>query len=112
MPYERLPELASEADVLIMPYADLPVTRAMQPLKLKEYLATGSPVVATPLPANRAWADAMDLTADPDEFARLCLARARRSLPESRRGHGSGWHHESWENKALQFEQWIMASPS
>ena len=109
VPYERLPELASEADVLIMPYADLPVTRAMQPLKLKEYLATGLPVVATPLPANRAWGDAMDLTADPDEFARLCLARARRSLPESQARARQRLAYESWENKALQFEQWIMA---
>lgn len=109
MPYERLPDLASEADVLIMPYADLPVTRAMQPLKLKEYLATGLPVVATPLPANRAWGDAMDLSADPDEFARLCLARARRSLPEAQARARQRLALESWENKALQFEQWIMA---
>ena len=109
VPYERLPELASEADVLIMPYADLPVTRAMQPLKLKEYLATGLPVVATPLPANRAWGDAMDLTADPDEFAKRCLARARRSLPDSQARARQRLAFESWENKALQFEQWIMA---
>jgi glycosyltransferase involved in cell wall biosynthesis len=110
VPYERLPELASEADVLIMPYADLPVTRAMQPLKLKEYLATGLPVVATPLPANRAWGDAMDLNADPDKFAKLCLARARRSLPDSQARARQRLAFESWENKALQFEQWIMAS--
>jgi glycosyltransferase involved in cell wall biosynthesis len=109
VPYEQLPNLASEADVLIMPYADLPVTRAMQPLKLKEYLATGLPVVATPLPANRAWGDAMDLTADPDEFARLCLARARRSLPEAQARARQRLAYESWEDKALQFEQWIMA---
>jgi glycosyltransferase involved in cell wall biosynthesis len=109
-PYERLPELASEADVLIMPYADLAVTRAMQPLKLKEYLATGLPVVATPLPANRAWGDAMDLTSDPDHFAKLCLARARRSLPESQARARGRLANESWENKALQFEQWFMAS--
>jgi glycosyltransferase involved in cell wall biosynthesis len=109
LPYERLPELASEADVLIMPYADLPVTRAMQPLKLKEYLATGLPVVATPLPANQAWGDAMDLTADPDEFAMLCLARARRSLPDSQARARQRLAYESWENKALQLEQWIMA---
>jgi glycosyltransferase involved in cell wall biosynthesis len=109
VPYERLPELAGEADVLIMPYADLPVTRAMQPLKLKEYLATGLPVVATPLPANRAWGDAMDLTADPDEFAKLCQARARRSLPESQVLARARLVSESWESKALQLEQWIMA---
>lgn len=59
--YEDLPELATQADVLVMPYADLPVTRAMQPLKFKEYLATGLPVVARSLPAVTPWADAADL---------------------------------------------------
>jgi hypothetical protein len=53
VPFERLPALAAAADVLIMPYADLPVTRAIQPLKLKEYLATGKPVVVADLPATR-----------------------------------------------------------
>ena len=36
-----------------MPYADLPVTRAMQPLKLKEYLVTDRPVVVADLPADQ-----------------------------------------------------------
>ena len=31
LPFERLPRLGAEASVLIMPYADLPVTRPMQP---------------------------------------------------------------------------------
>ena len=41
VPIGVLPALAARAAVLVAPYADLPVTRAMQPLKLKEYLATG-----------------------------------------------------------------------
>ena len=52
LPYEALPGLAREASVLVMPYADLPVTWAMQPLKLKEYLATGKPAVVRDLPAT------------------------------------------------------------
>lgn len=110
VPYDRLPDLAEDADVLVMPYADLPVTRAMQPLKLKEYLATGLPVVATPLPANRAWADALDLTADPTRFASLCLHRARRSLPEAQARARARLSGEGWDAKAAQFERWITAS--
>ncbi|EWY42334.1 hypothetical protein N825_19195 [Skermanella stibiiresistens SB22] len=110
IPYDRLPDLAEDADVLVMPYADLPVTRAMQPLKLKEYLATGLPVVATPLPANRLWADAMDVTAAPTRFASLCLARARRSLPEAQAKARTKLGGEGWDTKAAQFEQWIHAA--
>src|SRR5262249_46459501 len=67
--YELLPYLAREAAVLIMPYADIPVTRAMQPLKLKEYLATGKPAVVRDLPATREWHDGCDLVATPQAFS-------------------------------------------
>lgn len=58
--YDDLPTLAAWADVLVMPYADMPVTRAMQPLKFKEYLAAGypqagKPVIARNLPALAPW---------------------------------------------------------
>jgi hypothetical protein len=41
LPYEELPQIAAGTDALILPYRDAPVTEAMQPLKLLEYLATG-----------------------------------------------------------------------
>ena len=71
-----------------MPYADLPVTRAMQPLKLKEYLATGKPVVVRDLPATEPWADCLDVAETPEAFAaavrravadRACRSRSRRA---------------------------------
>ncbi|MCB9915701.1 MAG: glycosyltransferase [Planctomycetes bacterium] len=102
--YAELPRVASEADVLVMPYADLPVTRAMQPLKLKEYLATLLPVVATPLPANRAWAAAMDLVAEPRAFAARALERARAPLDEGQRVARAALAHETWAEKARRFE--------
>ena len=68
--YDMLPALAAEADVLVMPYADLPVTRAMQPLKFKEYLASCKPVVVRDLPATRCWSDAADVAATRPAFCR------------------------------------------
>ena len=40
---ETAKAVAASAAVLAMPYIDAPVTHAMQPLKFKEYLATGTP---------------------------------------------------------------------
>lgn len=102
--YAKLPAEAANADVLVMPYADLPVTRAMQPLKLKEYLATGLPVIATPLPATEPWASALDLAAEPAEFARLALERATTDLPDSQKEARERLQHESWTNKSHAFE--------
>jgi glycosyltransferase involved in cell wall biosynthesis len=110
VPYQDLPRLAAAADVLVMPYADLPVTRAMQPLKLKEYLATGLPVVATELPATRSWADALDVTSRSGEFARLCQLRARQPLPAAQREARQRLARESWSSKAAEFADLLSAA--
>ena len=107
MAYDDLPELAARAAVLVMPYADLPVTRAMQPLKLKEYLATGKPVVVRRLPATEPWADCLDVADTPDEFAAAVGARLRDRVPENQRAARARLDAESWEAKAGLFERWI-----
>lgn len=108
MPYDALPALASAADVLVMPYRDEPVTRAIQPLKLKEYLATGKPVVVRDLPANRAWADACDLAADAATFARLAHERATGGLPPDQATARARLKDETWQEKALEFERMLI----
>jgi glycosyltransferase involved in cell wall biosynthesis len=99
-PYQDLPALAAEADVLIMPYANLPVTRAMQPLKLKEYLATGRPVVSTRLPALAAWDDCLDVTDHPAQFAAAVKRRSGGQLPHAQSAARERLRRESWKEKA------------
>jgi hypothetical protein len=104
---ERLPTLARGASVLVMPYADLPVTRAMQPLKLKEYLASGRPVVVRDLPATREWSDACDLVETPEEFSRVVRDRMRTGLPGTQQSARERLSDESWAAKARTFERWL-----
>lgn len=105
--FDRLPALAASADVLIMPYADIPATRAMQPLKLKEYLATGKPTVVRGLPATRPWADAADVCDSPDEFAARVSDRLTDGLPEAQRQARVRLVGESWSEKAAEFERLV-----
>jgi hypothetical protein len=107
VPFDDLPALAARADVLIAPYADLPVTRAMQPLKLKEYLATGKPVVVRRLPATEPWADCADVIETPEAFAAAVLDRLLTGLPEDQRQARERLEAENWVAKAAQFEGWI-----
>jgi glycosyltransferase involved in cell wall biosynthesis len=109
MPFERLPHLAGAARVLIMPYADLPATRAMEPLKLKEYLATGRPVVVRDLPANRTWADAVDLVGTPETFSQAVRERLTTGVPEPQRRARGRLVDESWQGKARDLERWMLA---
>jgi glycosyltransferase involved in cell wall biosynthesis len=109
LPYADLPGLARAADVLVMPYADLPVTRAMQPLKLKEYLATGKPAVVRELPATREWTDCLDVAGNAEEFAAKLVARLRTGLPCEQRQSRLRLQSESWTQKARQFEEFVSA---
>lgn len=106
--YEQLPLLASAADVLVMPYRDLPVTRAMQPLKFKEYLATGRPVVGRCLPATHEWHDAADLVASPDAFADAVRQRLTLGLPAEQAEARKRLVGESWQRKAEQFKRILL----
>ncbi|MCI0699800.1 MAG: glycosyltransferase [Planctomycetia bacterium] len=107
LPFEELPTLAARAKVLIAPYADLPVTRAMQPLKLKEYIATGKPVVVRKLPATEPWADCVDVVETPEAFASAVLERLRTGVPEEQQRARVRLESESWSAKAEQFERWV-----
>lgn len=108
--YEDLPAHAAASSVLIMPYIDAPVTRAMQPLKLKEYLATMKPVVVRDLPSTRAWADCCDLASDSESFVRLVEERCKTGTPpgqiEARKRRLAS---ESWTAKAAQLAEIINA---
>jgi hypothetical protein len=109
VPFDRLPALAAHAAALVMPYIDAPVTRAMQPLKLKEYLATGRPAVVRRLPATQAWADACDVCNDADAFTAAVLARLSGTLAAGQAQARQRLALESWDRKAAAFQDWIDA---
>ncbi len=54
IPHERLPQALSEFDGLLLPYVDDEYNRGVIPAKIYECLATGLPVLASPLPALKA----------------------------------------------------------
>jgi glycosyltransferase involved in cell wall biosynthesis len=112
VPFELLPRIASEAAVLIMPYADLPVTRAIQPLKLKEYLATGKPAVVRDLPANRVWAQSLDLAGSAEDFSQAVRQRLQTGLPQTQKQARTALAKEGWAEKARAFERWTCGSLS
>ncbi|MGA2163039.1 MAG: glycosyltransferase, partial [Solirubrobacteraceae bacterium] len=97
-PVERpeLIELVRAADLGLLVHRELPLTRAMSPLKLYEYLAAGLPVVATDLPPVRGVHPSVELVdprggqdeggdgegGDYPRAVRAALARGRAAEPE------------------------------
>jgi hypothetical protein len=75
----------------------------MQPLKLKEYLASGRPAVVRALPSTGPWADACDVVESAEHFVRCVLKRAAAGLPEDQAQARRRLNAESWSMKAASF---------
>ena len=103
--FDVLPEVAKRASVMVMPYAQIPVNHVLQPLKFKEYLATGNPTVVSALPAVEPWSDCCDVARDADHFADLVLERLENGLPSAQTKARERLNQETWETKARIFER-------
>lgn len=76
--YEELPGVLHQGDALIIPYVRNKATRAVFPLKFFEYLATGKPVVSSPLVSLLPFRDAVYLAEKParwEQSLRKCFAQ-------------------------------------
>ena len=66
--YQSLPAYCKAFDVAILPFVVNDLTVAANPLKLREYLAAGLPVVATPLPEVLKLDGLLRTASTPEEF--------------------------------------------
>jgi len=57
VPHEAVPEVLADSDIAVSPLADIESYRISFPAKLLEYMAAGTPVVATDIPAHRRLVD-------------------------------------------------------
>ena len=76
--YETLPRWAKAFDVAICPYLVNRQVKNSNPLKLREYLATGKPVVSVAIPETAQFADCVYLAEDHEQY----LAAIDRALTE------------------------------
>lgn len=67
-PYAELPAYCRHLDVGLIPFKINELTRAVNPIKLREYLAAGLPVVSTPLPEVKFHELFVELAENPAEF--------------------------------------------
>jgi hypothetical protein len=64
----RLPEALAGVDAFVLPYRINGLTRGISPAKTYECLATGRPVVASPLPALKDLSEHVYLAGGPEDF--------------------------------------------
>jgi glycosyltransferase involved in cell wall biosynthesis len=66
--YQDLPSYISHMDVLMIPYRITEHTKSVFPIKFFECLATGKPLVITPLPALKEYYPDVEVGLSPTEF--------------------------------------------
>jgi glycosyltransferase involved in cell wall biosynthesis len=100
-PYERIPHFGKCFDVAVLPWRINKWTEAANPIKLKEYLALGKPIVSTPAFSElQSYLDIVYEAATPEDFAR-CIKKAHSEnnveLVRKRRERVA---QSSWDSKA------------
>ena len=101
IPYPLVPTFLAGLDVGLIPYRELPRTRAIDPVKLYEMLSVGLPVVCRRLPATARWSEPLAYTfAGPEELVPTLLAARRADRDELRRRRQQAAEGESWETRA------------
>lgn len=109
VPYQDLPSYLSAASALILPYIVNELTMSINPLKLKEYLATGLPVVSTPMPEVLKLKRFVNIAQGSDEFITSlyqAINHREKNIPEL----NIFLEQESWEAKAEEFSMILEKS--
>lgn len=108
-PYEDLPAYCRALSVGLIPFAINELTRNVNPIKLREYLSAGLPVVSTALPEVQAYDRLVRIARTPEEFVAACDEAIRTDTPELRRARSEAMSAETWEGKVNAIGQIVMA---
>ena len=100
-PYAELPAYCRHFDIGLIPFKVNELTRAVNPIKLREYLAAGLPVISTPMPEVRLYENLIEIVNSPAEFetaVEKCLTVAE----SDRTARLDAMSRETWPQKVEQ----------
>jgi glycosyltransferase involved in cell wall biosynthesis len=102
--YDRLPNYAAGFDVCVLPWdTEVAFTSYGSAIKVREYLATGKPVVISPLPEYEAMSDVLRIARSGDEFLRLINEALHEQGTEISRGRQDAVRNGTWDARA----EWV-----
>ena len=97
-PYAELPPYCQAFDVGLIPFKTNDLTLAVNPIKLREYLAAGLPVISSPMPEVKLYQHLIHLADTADEF----IDATQSSLNENgagRKQRAKAMAQETWPQK-------------
>ncbi len=105
-PYESIARYMAAMDVLIMPWNDSEWIKACNPIKLKEYLAVGRPVVTTNFEALGPWRDVVRVADGGEAFAAAVVDALKEPYDAS--GLEERIRAETWDHKATELADALL----
>jgi len=104
-PYNRLPEFLRGFDVALLPFVNNELTVNANPLKLREYLAAGLPVIAPPIPEVLRYASLVSLASTAEEYEKVIAAILKKGEAGPSTARSAKMALESWDAKVIEIEE-------
>ncbi len=102
--YDRLPNYAAGFDVCVLPWdTEVAFTSYGSAIKVREYLATGKPVVISPLPEYETMSDVLRIARSGDEFLQLIDEALHEQGTETSRARQDAVRNGTWDARA----EWV-----
>jgi glycosyltransferase involved in cell wall biosynthesis len=107
--YQQLPEYAQIFDVAVLPYRMNDFVFNCNPIKLREYLATGKPVVSTYYPEVDKYRDVVSVAATHAEFEEGIAWYLEHDSPEAAARRVARVQPESWQKRVDEIVETLQA---
>jgi hypothetical protein len=102
--YEELPRYAAGFDVCVLPWeTEHAFTSYGSAIKVREYLATGKPVVISPLPEYEPYADVLRIARSRDDFLALIDDALHNDDAAKAAARQAAVRHGTWDTRA----EWV-----
>lgn len=98
-PYESLPSYCRAFSVATIPFVINDLTKHVNPIKLREYLSAGLPVVSTPLPEVVFYKEHCEIADNPDDFIAATERVLKTDTAAKRKSRSKLMEAETWERK-------------
>jgi glycosyltransferase involved in cell wall biosynthesis len=107
-PHSTLPAYCKGFSVGLIPYVLNERILHVNPIKLREYLSAGLPVVSVALPEVEAYADVCSVARSYAEFERAVADAIAGDSPAARRARSDAMRGETWERRVAEIGTQVM----
>lgn len=109
--YDALPAYCRAFDVGLIPFKTNELTLAVNPIKLREYLAAGLPVISSPMPEVKLYQHLIHLADTADEFIKATQACLTEN-PDDQKQRTKAMAQETWPQKVDAILRRLLTSQS